>query len=190
MAETKEPAPESVGKPPTAPADAPSPATAGRMKSCHVCRAVLPLDTGFFRDKRAKDGRRSDCRSCNGKAGSVRRERNREKIRAYDRAYRQAVPLEKKRAWFKAQQKRRQPKRTIAQRQRRALHPERSRANHLVRKAVKDGLLVRPRACLKCGGGGRIEASHSDYSRPYDIEWLCVQCHATKDDRPGFGELA
>ena len=62
-------------------------------------------------------------------------------------------------------------KRTAAQRN----------ASETVRRAIIAGKLARPAACSKCGKEGRIEASHSDYSRPLDVEWLCVSCHRSLD---------
>ena len=34
------------------------------MKTCKACGESKPLDGGFYRDKKAKDGRRSRCKKC------------------------------------------------------------------------------------------------------------------------------
>jgi predicted Zn-ribbon and HTH transcriptional regulator len=51
------------------------------------------------------------------------------------------------------------------------------KANAAVFRAVKSGILVRPAVCEKCGLSENIQAHHEDYSKPLDIEWLCLRCH-------------
>lgn len=59
---------------------------------------------------------------------------------------------------------------------------ESNRAGRRVRKAISDGLLTRPLSCSKCGRFDcRIEASHDDYTKPLEVEWLCCKCHRRKD---------
>lgn len=61
-------------------------------------------------------------------------------------------------------------------------NPEKAKAWWAVKVAVRDGVLVRPEECQKCGSGSQtIEASHTDYSRQLDVEWLCPLCHRQKD---------
>jgi len=55
------------------------------------------------------------------------------------------------------------------------------RAHYEVAKAIKNGTLVRPETCEHCGSEEKIEGSHTDYSRPLDVEWLCPPCHRRKD---------
>jgi hypothetical protein len=57
--------------------------------------------------------------------------------------------------------------------------PRQSKAHGAVKRAIKQGKLVRPDACSRCGGTAkRIEAHHADYGKPLDIQWLCSGCHA------------
>ena len=51
------------------------------------------------------------------------------------------------------------------------------KAHIAVGNAVRDGLMVKPANCGKCGGPGKIEGHHSDYTTPLDVDWLCVPCH-------------
>jgi ribosomal protein S27AE len=46
-----------------------------------------------------------------------------------------------------------------------------------VSKAVKEGILKRPEYCPKCGIKGKIQAHHEDYSKPFEVIWLCMKCH-------------
>lgn len=71
-------------------------------------------------------------------------------------------------------------------------HPEKYEAHRLVNGALRRGDLVRPAICEACGrydgwngeplpGRGVIEAHHRDYTKPFDIEWLCRLCHGEVD---------
>jgi hypothetical protein len=66
-------------------------------------------------------------------------------------------------------------------------YPEKEKARRVVRTAIEKGLIERPSACNKCGsnvkrqdGVTAVQAHHSDYSKPLDVEWLCVWCHAAE----------
>jgi hypothetical protein len=69
-------------------------------------------------------------------------------------------------------------------------NPER-RAKRLARKivqeAVRRGALVR-HPCEKCGSEDRIHGHHDDYSKPMEVRWLCLPCHALlhRGERRGF----
>jgi hypothetical protein len=66
------------------------------------------------------------------------------------------------------------------------------RAYRMVRTAVKNGALVRPDGCSRCGrvpgpasdGRSQIHAHHEDYSRPLDVVWLCAACHREETPLP------
>ena len=67
-----------------------------------------------------------------------------------------------------------------------AANPERillmKRAGYRVKWAIKRGTLTRGTACEACDATGvKIEAAHSDYSRPLDVRWLCIPCHRRAD---------
>lgn len=88
---------------------------------------------------------------------------NKERIRGYHQKYQSSLPPER-----------------VAEKNRR-VPQENKRAYALVWKAVhKDGRLVKPTSCTRCGGGGRIEAHHTDYSKKLAVEWLCKACHAAE----------
>lgn len=59
------------------------------------------------------------------------------------------------------------------------------RIHSMVSQAIKTGRLQRG-PCESCGATERIHAHHDDYSRPYDVRWLCHSCHSSlhaHDDR-------
>lgn len=43
--------------------------------------------------------------------------------------------------------------------------------------AVQSGKVVRPDRCEICSSTKNIQAHHEDYSKPLDVQWLCVKCH-------------
>ena len=57
-------------------------------------------------------------------------------------------------------------------------YPEKIYARKLVQRLVKEGKIEKPSHCL-CGNSP-VEAHHSDYSKPLEVEWLCNKCHLTK----------
>jgi hypothetical protein len=65
-------------------------------------------------------------------------------------------------------------------------------AYRAVRTAIKQGVLVRPEECARCGnrpspaadGRARIHAHHHDYGRPLDVEWICAKCHREETPLP------
>jgi len=63
--------------------------------------------------------------------------------------------------------------------------PEHKRALRKVLYAVKTGRIVRPTVCSKCGKpdsyNDQIQAHHLDYTKPYDIAWLCEDCRMEAD---------
>lgn len=54
-------------------------------------------------------------------------------------------------------------------------------AENAVWRAIKKGKLVRAAGCVRCGGIGRVEAAHIDYSKPLEVIWLCPHCHRKED---------
>jgi ribosomal protein S27AE len=65
-----------------------------------------------------------------------------------------------------------------------ASNREKVHARIAVRTAVRQGNLVRPDTCPRCGQPGNIEAHHADYSKPYDVQWLCAECHRKEHSKP------
>lgn len=57
------------------------------------------------------------------------------------------------------------------------MNPEKFAARQQVFTAIRTGKLERPTTCQACGGLGAVEAHHDDYSKPLEVEWLCVPCH-------------
>lgn len=57
-------------------------------------------------------------------------------------------------------------------------NPEKAKAHNIVYVSLRNGSLSK-KPCF-CGNL-KVEAHHSDYTRPLDIEWLCKKHHVLKD---------
>lgn len=58
------------------------------------------------------------------------------------------------------------------------------RVHRFVERAIKRGIIVKKTHCEVCGSTGefkdgrsKIQAHHTDYSKPLQVMWLCQQCH-------------
>lgn len=64
-------------------------------------------------------------------------------------------------------------------------NPEKLQARRLAREAIRKGTLIRPDQCSRCptktikkyGWKSNVEGHHTDYSKPLDVIWLCLECH-------------
>ena len=69
--------------------------------------------------------------------------------------------LQKKKLWYKQ-------------------HPLARQAHNHIGRAIKAGRIKRPNRCESCGSYGQIHAHHDNYSKPDEVEWLCVLCHRSR----------
>ena len=131
-----------------------------RSKECFKCKTVKPLGD-FYKHPQMPDGRVNKCKKCNKNDVTANRNKNIERIRAYDRE-RGKLPERLKAsqaitaAWRKADSRR-------------------TRAHNAVTRAVKKGILLRC-PCIRCGETKSL-AHHEDYDKPLEIIWLCQPCH-------------
>jgi hypothetical protein len=82
---------------------------------------------------------------------------------------------------FRAKQRQRNRRRMRSQKARQR-DRERRQANIALNNAVRDGRVEQPELCSVCGKEPevRMEAHHEDYSKPFDVEWLCSICHGKR----------
>ena len=66
-------------------------------------------------------------------------------------------------------------------------NPEKIKAQHAVNDAVRAGKLQRPSFCESCFQEKSVHGHHEDYSKPLEVDWLCIKCH--RDKRPCLTEL-
>lgn len=128
-------------------------------KECFKCKTIKPLDE-FYKHPYMADGHVNKCKECNKKDVTKNREKNIEKIREYDRKrsnlpHRVQLRKDITKRWGKN-------------------HPDRKKAQQILRKAVMNGF-VKKQLCWVCGENA--EAHHPDYSSPLDVVWLCSSHH-------------
>ena len=132
------------------------------MKVCRSCG--INKDIGeYYAHREMADGHLNICKECIKRNVRNRRLRFPTKVREYDRR-RSTNP------------ERILSSRKITKRQRGSVLGYQA-AHNAVCRAVRKGSLVKPNKCSLCGNAGRIEAHHSDYSKPLDVIWLCCECH-------------
>ena len=131
-----------------------------RSKECFKCKTVKPLEA-FYKHLMMADGHVNKCKECNKNDVTANRNKNIEKVRAYDRT-RGKIPeriktvTEITRAW-------------------RAEDSRRALAHSSVARAIRRGELLR-QPCCRCGAEKTV-AHHEDYDKPLEVVWLCQPCH-------------
>jgi len=140
------------------------------VKICFKCGESKPI-SDFYKHPAMADGHLGKCKECTKKDVHKTRLDSIDYYRDYDNK-RSKLPHRKK------------LNKSIVTNYR-AKHPDRYKAHNAVANAVRDGRLIKPDYCSRCGRSDKvIHAHHRDYSKPLDVEWLCVLCHSAERGRP------
>lgn len=145
------------------------------MKTCFKCNIEKPL-TEYYKHKAMSDGYLNKCKECTKKDNLDHRNKNIEKVRAYDRNRPNKSDRAKKSLIYHKTEKGKKV-RFLATKKYRDSNPHRYIANTAVSNAIRDGRLARPRCCEICHIECKPHGHHDDYSKPLDVRWLCVDCH-------------
>jgi ferredoxin len=130
-----------------------------------------------------KDGYLNICKDCVIKRMTEYRINNHETILEKDRIRgRKAEAVERRREYYKKLRsqnpdfyKQRDAKYLRKSREK---FPEKNIARQRLERAVKLGTIERPDVCSACGKKCKPDAHHRDYSKPFEVVWLCNTCHA------------
>lgn len=125
------------------------------MRICSKCDAHKP-------DSEFRYYHRTRCKECY-RAADAARFRNDPRVKARHKAY--------------AMSDRGKARHGAAVKADHARKPWKYRARNILNAAVRDGKVVKPSCCSRCGGVGRLHGHHHDYSKPLAVEWLCNPCH-------------
>ncbi len=134
---------------------------------CSRCGEWLSADR-YYADKRTPNDLKAQCRSCHSEGAIRTRDRDkhcdirrvsmrRARLRDPEKYRRRGREASRKREWT--------PKRE---------------ARYQLNLAVKRGDVTRPDKCSECGKRVNVEGHHDDHSRPFDVRWLCPECHGLK----------
>lgn len=129
-------------------------------KTCFKCNKVKPLSE-FYKHPQMADGHVNKCKDCNKNDVAQNYENNRAHYIEYER-----------KRWLNPE---RRAKALQYQRNGRKNNPERTSTYNRVSKAFLSGNLCK-KPCEICNNP-ETEAHHNDYSKPFDINWLCREHH-------------
>lgn len=149
------------------------------LKTCFKCGIDKPRSE-YYAHKQMGDGLLGKCKVCARSDVRANRADKIEYYRAYDRA-RASEPhrVEARKAYDqtpRGREKQRQGSGAWAKR-----NPEKRAAQIALGNAVRHGKIAKPSVCPVCHQGTesrRMQAHHHDYSKPLDVQWMCVSCHA------------
>ena len=151
------------------------------MKICTKCKEEKNKSE-FYNNKAMKDGLQSYCKKCNTENSTQWFINNREKHYDSVNRFQKNNPVRVREIQQKttAKSKQEDPEKWKKRAKRNSIkwrknNPEKLKANYLLNYAVKSGKIKRL-PCIKCGDP-KSHGHHSDYSKPYDVVWLCAKHH-------------
>lgn len=146
------------------------------MKVCFKCGAEKPL-TEFYKHKGMSDGHLNKCKQCTRCDTKENREKNIDYYKAYDRnrhwadPSRRAASIEATRLWHRENSERsRELKKNWIKK-----NPLKRAAHVKVGNALRSGK-IKKEPCVMCGDT-KVQAHHTDYTKPLDVVWLCQKHH-------------
>lgn len=145
-----------------------------RKIRCQVCKEIFETQHSqgkYCSDKCRRDGARKNWRDYSTK--------NRERRIKYLQKYyeKNKTSLNKRTGEYKNTDDGKRAQ-SISQKKSNPLH---IRARRLVKRAIKSGALIK-KPCVRCGNK-KVEAHHTDYSKPLDVVWLCRPHHLEEHRR-------
>lgn len=145
------------------------------MKTCNRCDVIKPLEE-FYKHPKMADGYLGCCKDCHRAAVRVRYlDKLTDENWREGELYRHRVKSQRYRSEGRVNTE-------IVSKSRKAWderNKEKKMAHRAVRKATRDGNLIR-QPCEVCGTTNGVQAHHDDYSKPLDVRWLCVRHHADR----------
>ncbi len=126
------------------------------MKRCAKC-GQNKSRTEFSARTISKDRLQQRCVKCRAED----RMRDKDRIKATNKEWRKNNP-----GWSTAVGKRYRER-----------YPEKNRAQRIIEYAIRTGKIYRPDYCESCFKECVPDGHHEDYSKPFEVEWLCKLCH-------------
>ena len=143
---------------------------------CTKCDETKTPDN-YSNHKRSKNGKRSTCRACCKVAKDKWDAENKAKIKAYSKMYykeNKPAIVKKAQVWRKENR----DKHCAQSMRYKAKNGEKTYAHNTLNSAIRFGRVVRPESCETCGIKCVANGHHEDYSKPFDVVWLCGVCHS------------
>ena len=127
------------------------------MKRCYKCTEIKSLEN-FYKDRTRSDGLENRCKDCT-KSRVISEE---SRIRG-----------NKRKALYDMTTKGKEGQKRSRDKYRNA-YICRCRFNH----EVRCNRIINPRVCQQCPSTESVQGHHCDYSKPFDVMWLCRTCHS------------
>lgn len=155
------------------------------LKECRRCGASKPLEQ-FGKDSGRPDGKFLWCKTCASEYSRRYVEDNKDKVNAYQRAYKRGKPrqfTDKVAAANKRYKATPKGKDAVARRNKayREKNREKIRVQRRANIALDKGLIARRDTCERCPSQHYVHMHHEDYSKPLEVIWLCARCHRAAD---------
>lgn len=153
------------------------------LKRCACCQEQKPLSE-YQKHTGTKDGLRCYCKACQRQKKKEYFQRYPEKLKEKNRK-KNRHQIKKRRPSYRKCRARREKERyhnDAAYRERKkemwrkakALFPERQAARTRFQRAVRAGKIQKlPCVC----GNPNSQGHHEDYSKPFEVVWMCASCH-------------
>jgi hypothetical protein len=170
------------------------------MKYCYRCKQELP-ESAFGKNKAKKDGLSTECKQCKKICDAEYHKRNRVERLVSMKKYRKEnyeilhpKELEYARSDRGREANRKATKRyylahkeKISQRQeeRNKRDKDKYQCRYTFTNAIKLGKVERPCNCQQCSIECTPDGHHSDYSKPFEVQWLCKSCHGKMHRKVG-----
>jgi hypothetical protein len=58
-----------------------------------------------------------------------------------------------------------------------ANRPKAHKAGEILRHAIGNGKIIKPKNCSVCGTTALLHGHHEDYEKPLEVIWVCHPCH-------------
>ena len=125
------------------------------IKTCFKCSEEKPVSE-FYSHPAMGDGYLGKCKECTKSDAKSVRDKRIDYYREYDRKRGSRQTAEDQRRYREA-------------------NPKKRAAHVAIGNAVRDGKLAKQN-CEVCGSS-QVHAHHDDYSKPFDVRWLCPVHH-------------
>lgn len=153
------------------------------IKVCKKCGRELPISE-FYVHKQMGDGYLNFCKECVKSRVHKHREDNIERIREYDRNRHNSKERGKKQREALKNNIERYKKFSMQKKEWAKRNREKRIAHYKLKKAIDNGIILKPNICENCGKTNCIiEGHHFDYTKPLEVKWLCCECHGKEHRR-------
>ena len=145
------------------------------MKVCKECGVEKELGS-FYKHSRMLDGHLNKCIECVKTRVKQHRTANLDRVRQYDKSRANQPHRVQARKDYVATEQGKATRKKAGQAYNKR-YPLKYASHVITSNAIRDGKLVRPEKCSTCDSTEKIEGHHDDYTKPFDVRWLCESCH-------------